>query len=97
MNWKVPRVQHPAGVTAEDLCKCDKHWVWAFSEQAVKRNFKAFQTEWFCYALHKMSPRLLVRGIYFLPCGLLQGVNTLQSSLAGVKVYSGAVYLGREV
>lgn len=45
MNWKVPRVQHLAGVTPEDLCKCDKPRVWAFSGQAVKCNFKAFQNQ----------------------------------------------------
>lgn len=45
MNWKVPRVQHPAGVTPEDLCKCDKPQVWAFRGKAVKCNFKAFQNQ----------------------------------------------------
>jgi len=79
MNWKVPREQHPAGVTPEDLCKCEKPQVWAFSRQTMKRNFEVFRNKRPCYALQKTAPCLLVRGIYFFPSCPLRGAKMLQS------------------
>lgn len=70
----MPRVQHPAGVTPEDLCKCDKPRLYAFSGQAVKSNFEAFQNQDILLRL----ARLNVRGIYFLlvvPCRVLRHYN----------------------
>lgn len=71
----MPRVQDPAGVTTEDLYKCSKPWVHAFSGQPVKRNFKAFQDQ----AILLCLTPFIVRGIYFSPSHPLQGARMLQS------------------